>query len=121
MTKTTRHKHHADQHTAVATSDAEQDRPQVAVDDTKANVCYSSNCLISATAEEIIVDFARTMRAGSQDDIPLLTVDTKVIMSPWSAKRLAIQLGQVVQNFEDIYGSLETDPRRRRTQDSSTR
>ena len=116
MPKTKRQNNNANHQTAVASPDAEQERPQVAVDDTKANICYSSNCLISATAEEITVDFARTMRAGSQDEIPLLTIDTKVIMSPWSAKRLAIQLGQVVQNFEDIYGSLEVDPKRRRTQ-----
>ena len=119
MTKTKTNNHNTNQHTTGVVSDVEQDRPQVTVDDSKANVCYSSNCLITATAEEITVDFARTMRSASQGDIPVITVDTKVIMSPWSAKRLAIQLGQVVQHFEDRYGSLETDANRRRNQNTS--
>lgn len=89
-------------------------REKITVDDTKANVCYASNCMISATSEEVILDFAHSIRPGANGDPSLLLVDTKVFMSPWAAKRLALQLGEVVRNYEGAYGALETDPRKRR-------
>jgi Protein of unknown function (DUF3467) len=102
-------------HATVTAPESDQERQKIAVDDTNASVCYSSNCLISATSEEVILDFAHGMRRGTDGDLSLLVIDTKVFMSPWAAKRLALQLSQVIQNYEGAYGPLETDPRKRRT------
>jgi len=99
-----------------ASRESNQERQKIAVDDANARICYSSNCMISATSEEVILDFAHGMkRAADNGDPDLLMVDTKVFMSLWAAKRLALQLGQVIQNYEGAYGPLETDPRKRRT------
>ena len=98
-----------------ASRESNQERQKIAVDDANARICYSSNCMISATSEEVILDFAHGMKRGADEDISQLMVDTKVFMSLWAAKRLALQLGQVIQNYEGAYGPLETDPRKRRT------
>ena len=34
-------------------------------------------------------------------------------MSPWAAKRLALNLLRVIQSYEENYGKLEIDPRKR--------
>jgi len=115
MTQTKSNTGIATQQTTVATPGSDQARQKIAVDDANANICYSSNCLISATSEEVILDFAHGMKRGADEDISQLMVDTKVFMSLWAAKRLAVQLGEVIRNYESAYGSLETDPRKRRT------
>ena len=115
MTQTKSNIGNATQQTAAAAPESDQARQKITVDDTNANICYSSNCLISATSEEVILDLAHGMKRGADGDPSLLMVDTKVFMSLWAAKRLAVQLGEVIRNYEGAYGSLETDPRKRRT------
>ena len=43
----------------------------------------------------------------------MLKIDSRVVLTPWAAKRLAIALGQTVQRYEQAYGVIEIDPRRR--------
>ena len=98
----------------VVSTGPEETRPQFAVDDSKAHTTYSSRCLVSATPEEFVVDFVREAKPGrGPDNTSLLTVESKVFMSPWAAKRLAIDLGQVIRSYEEIFGELEIDPRKR--------
>ena len=99
-----------------ARSQTGADQPQVnlRVDDSNADIHYSSTSVISATAEEVAVDFARGLKPGSRGDAPVLTVEAKVIMSPWAAKRLAIDLADTIKRYELTYGKLEIDARKRR-------
>ena len=61
----------------------EESRPQLAVDDSKAHTTYSSNCVINVTPEEFVVGFVRDLQSGrGSDDTAVLTVESKVIMSP---------------------------------------
>jgi hypothetical protein len=92
----------------------ESSRPQFAVDDSKAHTTYSTNCVITATSEEIVVGFVRdTQPVRGTNGTAVLPVESKVIMSPWAAKRLVIALAQTLRTFEDAYGELEIDPRKR--------
>ncbi len=92
----------------------EESRPQLAVDDSKAHTTYSSNCVINATPEEFVVGFVREMQSGpGSDNTAVLTVESKVIMSPWAAKRLVMALARTLRSFEETYGELEVDPAKR--------
>ncbi len=95
-------------------SAADQPQVKLRVDDAKADIHYSSTSVISATAEEVAVDFARGLKPGSRGDTAVLTVEAKVIMSPWAAKRLAIDLTDTIKRYELTYGKLEIDARKRR-------
>ena len=98
----------------VVSTGPEESRPQYAVDETKAHTTYSSQCLINATPEEFVVDFVREMKPGrGPNNTSLITVESKVIMSPWAAKRLVIDLARVIKSYEEIYGELEVAPRKR--------
>ncbi len=97
-----------------ASNGPEESRPQFAVDDSKAHTTYSSNCIINATPEEFVVSFVRDMQSGRGSGNPaVLTVESKIIMSPWAAKRLVIGLARALGSFEETYGELEVDPRKR--------
>ena len=101
------------QQETVTSPEGQQAQTQLQIDDTKANVSYSSTSRIWGSAEEIIIDFSQGVRPGSQPNTAALKVDSRVILSPWAAKRLALALGQTVQRYEQTYGTLEIDPRKR--------
>ena len=90
-----------------------QGQTQLQIDDANASVSYSSTSRIWGSAEEIIVDFSQGVRPGRGANTAALKVDSRVILSPWAAKRLALALGQTVQRYEQTYGILEIDPRKR--------
>jgi hypothetical protein len=94
-------------------SAAQQNQVQVTVDDASAPVSYAATVRIMPTAEEINIDFAGGIRpTGPQSAV--LKIDQRIVMNPWAAKRLAIILGQTIQRYEEAYGVIELDERKRR-------
>jgi len=103
-----------DAHSSEITSPAAQSsKIQLRIDDTRADTHYASVARVSSSAEELTIDFAQGIRQGPQQDVSVMKVDARVILSPWAAKRLAITLGQTVQRYEATFGELEIDPRKR--------
>ncbi len=92
----------------------EESRPQFVVDESKAHTAYASNCVINATPEEFVVGFLHDRQSGrGVKKSTVLTIESKIIMSPWAAKRLVIALARTLRTFEEVYGELEVDPRKR--------
>ncbi|MEE9212284.1 MAG: DUF3467 domain-containing protein [Phycisphaeraceae bacterium] len=85
---------------------------QVEIDDEDVPVRYSSTVRVSGSAEEITLDFAGSVRPTSPQRAKL-KIDQRVVLNPWAAKRLALALGQAIQRYEQTYGPLELDPRKR--------
>src|SRR5262245_41636443 len=90
-----------------------QPQQQLRIDEANVATYFSSTSRIWGTAEEIIVDFSQGVRPTGQRNVSMLKIDSRVVMSPWAAKRLAIALGQTVQRYKQAYGILEIDPRKR--------
>lgn len=86
---------------------------QLRIDESNVQTFFSSTSRIWGTAEEIILDFSQGVRPSGQRNVAVLKIDSRVVMTPWAAKRLAIALGQTVQRYEQAYGIIEIDPRRR--------
>ncbi len=89
---------------------------QLQLDESQVQTFYASTSRLWGSAEEIVVDFSQGVRPTNQQNVARLKIDSRVIMSPWAAKRLAIALGQTIQRYEQNYGPLEIDPRRRQQQ-----
>ncbi len=87
---------------------------QLQVDDSQASVAYSTTARVWGSAEEINLDFAGPIRPTGQGNVARLKIDQRVVLNPWAAKRLAIALSQAVTRYEQTYGVLEIDERRRR-------
>ncbi|MCX5660248.1 MAG: DUF3467 domain-containing protein [Planctomycetota bacterium] len=85
---------------------------QIQLDDTQTPVTYSTTSRVWGSPEEIYLDFAGPLRPTS-NNTARLKIDQRIVLSPWAAKRLALALNQAVVRYEQTYGTLEIDARRR--------
>ena len=86
---------------------------QLRIDDSAATVQYASTVRVWGSGEELNLDFAAAPRPSGQNQATL-KIEHRVTLSPWAAKRLALALSQSVARYEQAYGTLELDERRRR-------
>jgi hypothetical protein len=90
---------------------------QVRVDESKMVTCYANAFGTNGTDEEIMIDFGT--RSTVQPQTPggspsiLFQSSQRVVMSYYSAKRLAIALGQAIRGYEQQFGELELDAAKR--------
>ena len=85
---------------------------EVVLDDKNAHIAYANFARVTATPEEVIIDFAlnpNPFMTGRQD----IQVSQRLIVNFYTAKRLWIALGQTIQRHEATYGSVELDVTRR--------
>jgi hypothetical protein len=97
-----------------AAADPQQQQMQLQIDDAQTPVTYSTTVRVWGSAEEINLDFAGPLRPTNQPKVARLKIDQRITLNPWAAKRLAIALSQAVSRYEQTYGPLELDERRRR-------
>lgn len=80
--------------------------PKVKFDDTKMHSSYANVCNISFTREEVLLLFgmSEAWQSGQQEVNVQLT--ERVILSPYAAKRLALLLSAILQQYEQKFGPL---------------
>lgn len=100
--------------TISAATDQQNPQVQLQIDDASTPVTYSTTVRVWGSAEEFNLDFAGPLRPGAQPNTARLKIDQRIVLNPWAAKRLAIALGQAVGRYEQTYGALELDERKRR-------
>jgi hypothetical protein len=91
---------------------AQQAQAEVVVDDTSTVPSYSNFCRVTATPEEVILDFGlnpQPFATGRQE----VKAHNRIIMNFYTAKRLLSALGMTLQRHEGTFGSVELDVRRR--------
>ncbi len=95
-----------------------QQRIRVTVDERNLQTSYVSGFRPTMTAEEIMLDFGLNLiRPTGNKEHPVELVfqaNNRLIMSYYSAKRLAVSLSQMVRRFEQQFGELELNASRRR-------
>ncbi len=85
---------------------------EVFVDDSGTLPSYSNFCRVTATPEEVILDFGlnpQPFATGRQD----VKANQRLVMNFYTAKRLLTALGMTIQRHEQTFGSIELDVRRR--------
>ena len=102
---------------AQAAEQTGQQQVRLRIDQTKMDTGYANAFRTSATAEEIMVDFGLNQviqnRQGEQatPDQPvgeiLFQINERVVLNYYTAKRLAITLGQIIRRYEDQFGELK--------------
>jgi hypothetical protein len=89
-----------------------QQTTEVVVDDTGTQPTYANFCRITATPEEMILDFAlntQPFATGRQD----VKVSQRIVMNVYTTKRLLAAIGMTIQRHEQTFGAIELDVRRR--------
>jgi Protein of unknown function (DUF3467) len=90
----------------------QQVQTEVVVDDTSTMPTYSNFCRVTATPEEVILDFGlnpQPFAQGRQD----VKANQRLVMNFYTAKRLLTALGMTIQRHEGTFGAIELDVRRR--------
>jgi hypothetical protein len=85
---------------------------EVVVDDTKTQPLYSNFCRVTATPEEVILDFglnSQPFATGHQ----VVKASERIVMNHYTSKRLLTALGMTIQRHEQTFGSIELDVRLR--------
>lgn len=85
---------------------------EVVVDDSATIPSYSNFCRVTATPEEVILDFGlnpQPFAQGRQD----VKANQRLVMNFYTAKRLLTALGMTIQRHESMFGAIELDVRRR--------
>ena len=85
---------------------------EVFVDDSGVLPSYSNFCRVTATPEEVILDFGlnpQPFATGRQD----VKAIQRIVMNFYTSKRLLTALGMTIQRHEGTFGSIELDVRRR--------
>ncbi len=91
-----------------------QQQTEVVVDDTGTLPSYSNFCRVTATPEEVILDFGlnpQPFATGRQD----VKANQRIVMNFYTSKRLLTALGMTIQRHEGTFGPVELDVRRRAT------
>jgi hypothetical protein len=85
---------------------------EIVLNDRDAHAAYSNFARVTATPEEVIVDFALNPNpfiAGKQE----VRVTQRLIMNFYTAKRLCRVLLTTLQRHEQAFGQIELDVQRR--------
>ena len=86
---------------------------RVQVDDQDVPTTYASIVRVSGSAEEFTLDFAGPLKQTGQNQATLRVVE-RVYLNIWAAKRLSMMLSQAIERYEQAYGAIEIDERKRR-------
>ena len=77
---------------------------QLRIDEAKMETCHANAFRTNGTAEEVMLDFGLNVAMpGATPDVQqqiLFQINQRVIMNYYSAKRLAVALGQLIRRHE---------------------
>jgi hypothetical protein len=87
-------------------------QPELVLDDRDVPAAYANFARVTATPEEVIIDFAlnpHPFRPGRQE----VKVNQRLVINFFTAKRLWSALHTTLQRHEATFGTIELDVRRR--------
>jgi hypothetical protein len=77
--------------------------------DQGAETHYANTCVLTSTAEEVVMNFALNIQPLQREGAVEMRVNSRVVMTYPSAKRLALTLSQVIQRYEAANGVIRLD------------
>ena len=88
---------------------------QVSLREDKAHQIYSnvSRVAMGPQAEEVVLDLGTMLHDSAKPEALVMEINARVYMSVFAAKKLALTLSQAVQRYEQQFGPVELDIRRR--------
>jgi hypothetical protein len=84
-----------------------KDKRKIVWDDSNARKVYSNHSTVSATREEISLLFGTSQAGQGDENTVKVELTDGVAMSPYAAKRFAVQLDGALREYESKYGPLQ--------------
>lgn len=82
------------------------------IDDSEAYTGYANFCRVAGSPEELIIDFGLNSQpmGGSPQDV---SITQRVVLNYYTAKRMLHALQMSIQRHEQMFGTVETDIKKR--------
>ena len=94
-----------------------QQQVRLRIDEKNLTSSYANAFRTNGTAEEVILDFGLNLAVPAQDQSGqpeiLFQVSDRIVLNYFSAKRLALTLGQIIRRHEEQFGELQLDVAKR--------
>jgi hypothetical protein len=81
--------------------------PKINWDDANMRTAYANVCNVASTREEVVVLFGTNQAWKGVEEEVTVQLSDRVILSPFAAKRLAVLLNNVIQQYESRFGTLD--------------
>ncbi len=78
-------------------------------DDSAMSTTYANVCNVSSTREEVTLLFGTNQTLLTGQNAVSIKLSDRIIISPYSAKRMLKVLGNVVEQYEKRFGQLDVD------------
>jgi hypothetical protein len=92
---------------ANTTITAAAESPQMKLSATNLKSTYCNMCNANTTREEVVLNFGVNQNWDRGQDNLEVSLEHRIILSPFAAKRLAQMLGKLVEEYETRYGVLK--------------
>ena len=71
---------------------------------------YANFCNANSTREEVVLNFGvnKTWERGPKQELEI-ELNHRIVLSPFAAKRLAVLIGNVVNEYEKRFGTLSIE------------
>lgn len=81
--------------------------PQVRWDDSRMRNTYANVCNVSSTREEVTVLFGTNRAWGASQQALTVELTDRMVLNPYTAKRLSILLSNLITEYESRFGEIE--------------
>lgn len=81
--------------------------PTVKFDDTGITNAYANVCNVSSSREEVVLVFGMNNAWERDASEVRVKLNSRVILSPFAAKRLALLLDNVIKQYEARFGAMD--------------
>ena len=88
----------------------ERGRARIVWDDSNVRSVYANAAHVTSMREEVSLLLGTSQVSESKENVVAVQLTDRIALSPFAAKRLAIQLNHVIQEYELKYGSLGEEP-----------
>ena len=78
-------------------------------DDSDMSTSYANVCNVSSTREEVTLLFGTNQSWHTGQEEVVIKLSDRLIVSPYAAKRLSKLLTNIVDQYEQRFGALNTD------------
>ncbi|MCB1747150.1 MAG: DUF3467 domain-containing protein [Gammaproteobacteria bacterium] len=91
---------------------AESDTPtesNIRWDDTHIRSSYANVCNIVSSREEVSLLFGMNQRWDAKQNELTIELSDRIVLNPYAAKRVALLLGNVIEQYEQKFGPIDLD------------
>ncbi len=78
-------------------------------DDSNIRITYANICNVISTREEVSMMFGMNQKMDTENNELTIELSDRIILNPYAAKRVALLLKDVIEQYEEKFNKIELD------------